>query len=66
MNSNNLQKKKILSFFQENKFRDVIVEGEKLFKQGQNDAQLIYILGWSSIKLENFDNAELIFTNENI
>jgi tetratricopeptide (TPR) repeat protein len=70
MNSNNLEKKKILTSFKENKFEDVIVEGEKLFKQRQNDAQLIYILGLSSIKLENFNNAEnyfkkLILLNKN-
>ena len=70
MNSNNLKKKKILISFKENKFEDVIVEGEKLFKQRQNDAQLIYLLGMSSIKLENFNNAEnyfnkLILLNKN-
>ena len=38
MNSNNLEKEKILTSFKENKFEDVIVEGEKLFKQsGAND-----------------------------
>ena len=61
MNSNNLKKEKILSSFKENKFEDVIIEGEKLFKKRQNDAQLIYILGLSSIKLENFANAENYF-----
>ena len=70
MNSNNLEKKKILISFKENKFEDVIVEGEKLLKQRQNDAQLIYLLGLSSIKLENFNNAEnyfnkLILLNKN-
>ena len=70
MNSNNLEIKKILTFFKENKFEDVIVEGKKLFKQRQNDAQLIYLLGLSSIKLENFDDAEnyfnkLILLNKN-
>ena len=70
MNSNNLEKEKILTFFKENKFEYVIVEGEKLFKQRQNDAQLIYLLGLSSIKLENFNNAEnyfnkLILLNKN-
>ena len=70
MNSNNLEIKKILTFFKENKFEDVIVEGKKLFKQRQNDAQLIHLLGLSSIKLENFDDAEnyfnkLILLNKN-
>ena len=61
MNSNNLEKEKILISFKENKFEDVIAEGEKLFKQRQNDAQLIYLLGFSSIKLENFNKAENYF-----
>ena len=70
MNSNNLEIEKILISFKRNKFEDVIVEGEKLFKQRQNDAQLIYLLGLSSIKLENFNNAEnyfnkLILLNKN-
>ena len=70
MNSNNLEKEKILTSFKENKFEYVIIEGEKLFKQRQNDAQLIYLLGLSSIKLENFNNAEnyfnkLILLNKN-
>ena len=42
----------------ENKFKEVIAEGVKLYKQRQNDAQLIYLLGLSSIKLENFEDAE--------
>ena len=70
MNSNNLEKEKILTSFKENKFEDVIAEGKKLFKERQNDAQLIYLLGLSSIKLENFDDAEnyfnkLILLNKN-
>ena len=70
MNSNNLEKEKIIISFKENKFEAVIVEGEKLFKQRQNDAQLIDLLGMSSIKLENFNNAEnyfnkLILLNKN-
>ena len=70
MNSNNLEKEKILIFFKENKFENVIIEGEKLLKQRQNDAQLIYLLGLSSIKLENFNKAEnyfnkLILLNKN-
>ena len=49
MNSNNLeiQKKKLLTFFKENRFQEVIVEGVKLLEERQNDAQLIYILGLS-------------------
>ena len=61
MNSNNLAKDKILISFKQNKFKEVIVEGVKLYKQRQNDAQLIYILGLSSIKLENFEDAENYF-----
>ena len=70
MNSNNLEKEKILNSFKKNKFEDVIDEGEKLLKWRQNDAQLIYLLGLSSIKLENFNKAEnyfnkLILLNKN-
>jgi len=61
MNSNNLVKERILISFKDNKFKDVIAEGEKLLKQRQNDAQLIYLLGLSSIKLENYKNAENYF-----
>ena len=61
MNSNNLAKEKILVFFKQNKFKDVIAEGVQLFKQRQNDAQLIYLLGLSSIKLEKFEDAENYF-----
>ena len=63
MNSNNLeiQKKNLLTFFKENRFQEVIVEGVKLLEERQNDAQLIYILGLSSINLENFVDAEKFF-----
>ena len=61
MNSNNLAKEKILISFKQNKFKEVIAEGIKLFKQRQNDAHLIYLLGLSSIKLENFEDAENYF-----
>ena len=61
MNSNNLAKDKILISFKQNKFKEVIAEGVKLYKQRQNDAQLIYLLGLSSIKLENFEDAENYF-----
>ena len=63
MNSNNLeiQKKKLLTFFKEKKFQEVIIEGVKLLEERQNDAQLIYILGLSSINLQNFVDAEKFF-----
>ncbi len=63
MNSNNLekQKEKVLTFFKEKKFQDVIVEGERLLKERQNDAQLIYILGLASINIQNYINAETYF-----
>ena len=63
MNSNNLeiQKKNLLTFFKENRFQEVIVEGVRLLEERQNDAQLIYILGLSSINLQNFIDAENFF-----
>ncbi len=63
MNSNNLkkQKEKVLNFFKEKKFDAALVEGNKLIKEGQNDAQLIYLLGLSSINLQDFINAEKFF-----
>ena len=63
MNSNNLekQKEKVLTFFKEKRFQDVVIEGEKLLSKGQNDAQLLYILGLSSINLQNFISAENFF-----
>ena len=55
MNSNNLekQKEKVLNFFKEKKFQEVIVEGENLLKERQNDAQLLFMLGLASINLQN-------------
>ena len=63
MNSNNLEKlkKKVLSSFKEKKFQEAIVNGENLLKEGQNDAQLLFILGLASINLQNFANAENYF-----
>ncbi len=63
MNSNNLekQKEKVLNFFKEEKFQEVIVEGENLLKERQNDAQLLFLLGLASINLQNFVNAEKYF-----
>ena len=63
MNSNNLEKRKdkVLNFFKEKKFQEVIVEGENLLKERQNDAQLLFLLGLASINLQNFVNAENYF-----
>ena len=63
MNSNNLelQKIKLFTSFKENRFEEVIVEGVKLLEERQNDAQLIYMLGLSSINLQNFIDAEKFF-----
>ena len=63
MNSNNLekQKEKILTSFKQKRFQDVLINGEQLLNEGQNDAQLLYILGLSSINLQNFVNAEKYF-----
>ena len=50
MNSNNLekQKDKVLNSFKEKKYQEVIVNGENLLKERQNDAQLIYCLLYTS------------------
>ena len=63
MNSNNLekQKEKILNSFKKNNFKEVISEGKKLLIERQNDAQLIYALGLSSINLQDFIEAENFF-----
>ena len=63
MNSNNLKKQKeqVLIYFKEKKFEKVIIEGEKILKDGQNDAQLFFVLGLASINLQNFVNAEVYF-----
>ena len=63
MNSNNLekQKKRLLTYFKENRFEKVIDEGIKILEERQNDAQLILLLGLSSINLQNFIDAEKFF-----
>ena len=63
MNSNNLERlrEKVLSSFKEKKFKEVIVDGENLLKERQNDAQLLFLLGLASINLQNFVNAENYF-----
>ncbi len=63
MNSNNLEKikDKILNSFKEKKFQEVIVDGANLLKERQNDAQLLFLLGFASINLQNFVSAENYF-----
>ena len=63
MNSNNLekQKEKVLISFKKKKFQEVIVDGEKLLKERQNDVQLLFLLGLASINLQNFVSAESYF-----
>ena len=63
MNTNNLEKlkEKVLSSFKEKKFQEVIVDGENLLKERQNDAQLLFLLGLASINLQNFVSAENYF-----
>ena len=63
MNLNNFvqDKKVILNLFKERKFNKVIKLGTKLLKKNPNDLNLIYILGLSSINVENFTDAESYF-----
>ena len=63
MNSNNIniEKKKILKLFQEKKFNKVIKLGSKLEKKKNQDYELLYALGFSSINLQNFIDAEKFF-----
>ena len=63
MNTNNTEKEKeqILKNFKEKRFKEVVSEGNNLLNQRQNDAQLIYMLGLSSIHIQDFVNAEKYF-----
>ncbi len=63
MNSNYFEKnkKKILDLYKEQKFLELIKLGVKLIKFNSNDAQLIYLLGLSSINLQKFLDAEKYF-----
>ena len=63
MNSNYFEKnkKKILNLYKEQKFLELIKLGVKLIKFNSNDAQLIYLLGLSSINLQKFLDAEKYF-----
>ena len=63
MNLNNFvqDKKFIFDLFKEKKFLRVIKLGKKFLKKNPNDLNLIYILGLSSINVENFTDAESYF-----
>ena len=63
MNSNSFieNKKIIISLFKEKKFTKVIKLGKKLLKKDSKDFDLLYILGLSSINLQNYIEAENFF-----
>ncbi len=63
MISNNLHNKKtkIIKFFKQKNFAEVIKTGSKLNKLIPNDEQLIYLLGLASINTQNFSLAEKYF-----
>ena len=63
MNLNNFvqDKKFIFDLFKEKKFLRVIKLGKKFLKKNPNELNLIYILGLSSINVENFTDAESYF-----
>ena len=53
-----LYQNKVLNSFKAKKFREVIIDGENLLKERQNDPQLLFLLGLASINLLNFVSAE--------
>tara|TARA_B100002052_G_scaffold276540_1_gene281304 strand:- start:1151 stop:2797 length:1647 start_codon:yes stop_codon:yes gene_type:complete len=63
MNSNNFveNKKNIISFFKQKKFVKVLKLGKKLLRQNPKDFELLYIIGLSSINLEDYIEAEKNF-----
>ena len=63
MFSNNIDKEKtkILNLFKQKKFAEVIKIGSKLNNLNPNDAQLLYLLGLTSINTQNFIQAEKYF-----
>ena len=63
MNSNNfdLEKKNILKLFKEKRFSKVIKLGTKQIKKNSKDFDLLYVLGFSAINLENYTDAEKFF-----
>ncbi len=56
MNSNNFEKKKleIVNLYREKKFENVLKSGINLLKKKPNDSQLIFILGLTTINLQNY------------
>ena len=63
MNSNNfdVEKKNILKLFHQKKFSKVIKLGTKQLKINSNDSDLLYVLGFSAINLQNYIDAEKFF-----
>ena len=63
MNSNNFEneKKKIITFFKEKNFLNVISHGTKLLEQEPDNYEIIRILGITSIHTQNFFEAENYF-----
>jgi len=63
MNSNSFVKDKkiILNLYKEKKFTKAIKLGKKLLKKEQQDIDLLYLLGLSSINLQNYIEAEKFF-----
>ena len=54
-------KKKVISFFNEKKFAKSIKLAKKLVKKNSFDFDLLYILGFSSVNLKNYFDAEIYF-----
>jgi len=61
LNSFVQDKKIILNLFKEKKFNKAIKLGTKLLKKKPEDFDLLYVLGFSSINLENYIDAEKFF-----
>ena len=61
MNSNNLDKTKIINLYKEKNYQGVIKLGLKLLKKNPKDYQLIYSIGLSYINLKNYFEAEKYF-----
>ena len=63
MNSNNFEKKKleIVNLYREKKFENVLKLGVNLLKKNPNDTQLIFILGLTTINLQNYLESEKYF-----
>ena len=63
MNSNIFEKKKldIINLYKDKKYKNVLQLGEDLITEKPNDSQLVFILGLTSINLQNFLDAEKYF-----